>query len=42
MNALPLDGFWSISDGLDPLSQDIKGFLELLGWRELGLRLSSA
>jgi predicted transposase YbfD/YdcC len=42
MNALRLGGFWSITKGLEPLSHDIKGLLELLGWRETSLRLSLA
>jgi hypothetical protein len=34
MNALRLDGFWSITEGLAALSHDIRGLLELLRWRE--------
>jgi hypothetical protein len=34
MNALRLDWFWSIAEGLATLSHDIKGLLRLLGWRE--------
>ena len=34
MNALRLDGFWSITEGLAALAHDIRGMLELLGWRE--------
>ena len=34
MNLLRLDGFWSITEGLAPLSHDIKGLLALLGWRD--------
>ena len=34
MNALRLDGFWSITEGLAALSHDIRGLLALLGWRE--------
>ena len=34
MNALRLDGFWSIAEGLAALSHDIKGLLRLLGWHE--------
>ena len=34
MNALRLDGFWSITEGLAALSHDIRGLLELLSWRE--------
>lgn len=42
MDALRLGGFWSITHGLDALAHDIKGLLELLGWREPSRRLSSA
>ena len=42
MNALRLGGFWSITHGLDALAHDIKGLLELLGWREPKRGLSSA
>jgi hypothetical protein len=31
MNALRLDGFWSITEGLAALALDIRGSLELLG-----------
>jgi hypothetical protein len=34
MNALRLDGFCSITEGLAALSHDIRGLLALLGWRE--------
>jgi hypothetical protein len=34
MNALRLDGFWSITEDLTSLAHDIRGLLELLGWRE--------
>jgi hypothetical protein len=34
MNALRLDGFWSIAEGLAALSHDITGLLRLLGWQE--------
>lgn len=34
MNALRLDGFWSITEGLAALAHDTKGLLALLGWRE--------
>ena len=34
MNALRLDGFCSITKGLAALAHDIRGMLELLGWRE--------
>jgi hypothetical protein len=42
MNALRLDGFWSITEGLAALSHDIRGLLALLGWREPAQALSSA
>ena len=42
MNALRLDGFWSITEGLAALSHDIKGLLSLLGWREPPQALNSA
>ena len=42
MNALRLGGFWSITHGLDALAHDVKGLLELLGWREPRRGLSSA
>jgi hypothetical protein len=35
MNALRLDGFWSITEGLAALAHDIRGLLALLDWREL-------
>jgi hypothetical protein len=37
MNALRLDGFWSITEGLAALAHDIRGLLRLLGWREPAL-----
>jgi len=36
MNALRLNGFWSITESLAALAQDIRGMLALLGWRECG------
>jgi hypothetical protein len=42
MNALRLDGFWSITEGLAALSHDIRGLLALLGWRKPAQALSSA
>ena len=33
INALRLDGIWSITEGIAALAQDIKGLLRLLGWR---------
>jgi predicted transposase YbfD/YdcC len=41
MNALRLDGFWSITEGLAALAHDIKGLLALLGWGEPAQALSS-
>ena len=41
MNALRLDGFWSITEGLAALAHDIPGLLGLLGWREPAQALSS-
>ncbi len=34
MNALRLDGIWSIGEGVAALAHDIKGLLRLLGWQE--------
>ena len=42
MNALRLDGFWSITEGLAALAHDIKGLLALVGWREPLRKPSSA
>ena len=42
MNALRLEGFWSITEGLAALAHDIPGLLALLGWREPAQALSSA
>jgi len=42
MNALRLDGFWSITEGLAVLAHDTKGLLALLGWREPAQALNSA
>ena len=33
INALRLDGIWSITEGIAALAHDIKGLLKLLGWR---------
>jgi predicted transposase YbfD/YdcC len=33
INALRLDGIWSITEGIAALAHDIKGLLRLLGWR---------
>jgi hypothetical protein len=32
MNALRLDGFWSINEGLAASAHDIRGLLAFLGW----------
>ena len=42
MNALRLDGFWSITEGLAALAHDIRGLLELLGWQAPAQAMSSA
>ena len=42
MNALQLDGFWSITEGLTALAHAIPGLLALLDWREQPQALSSA
>ena len=42
MNALRLDGFWSITVGLATLAHDTKGLLALLGWREPAQAQNSA
>jgi predicted transposase YbfD/YdcC len=33
INALRLNGIWSITEGIAALAHDIKGLLRLLGWR---------
>ena len=33
INALRLDGIWSITQGIASLAHDIRGLLQLLGWR---------
>lgn len=33
INALRLDGIWSITEGIASLAHDIEGLLRLLGWR---------
>ena len=35
INALRLEGIWSITEGIAALAHDIKGLLRLLGWRGL-------
>ena len=42
MNALRLDGYWSITEGLAALAHDIQGLLALVGWREPLREVSSA
>jgi len=42
MNALRLDGFWSITKVLAGMAHDIPGLLALLGWRKPAQLLSSA
>jgi predicted transposase YbfD/YdcC len=34
INALRLDGIWSITEGIAALAHDTRGLLRLLGWRE--------
>jgi len=34
INALRLEGIWSITEGIAALAHDVKGLLRLLGWRE--------
>ena len=34
INALRLNGFWSITEGIAALAHDIEGLLRLMGWRE--------
>ena len=34
INALRLDGIWSITEGIAALAHDIKGLHRLLGWRD--------
>ena len=34
INALRLDGIWSITEGIAALAHEIKGLLTLLGWTE--------
>ena len=42
LNALRLDGYWSITERLAALAHDLPGLLALLGWREPAQALSSA
>jgi hypothetical protein len=34
INALRLEGIWSITEGIATLAHDIRGLLRLLGWTE--------
>jgi hypothetical protein len=34
INAIRLDGIWSITEGIAALAHGIKGLLRLLGWTE--------
>ena len=40
INALRLEGIWSITEGIAALAHDIKGLLRLLGWQELSVSAS--
>ena len=42
INALRLDGIWSITEGIAALAHDIKGLLTLLGWQESVTAASSS
>ena len=42
MNALRLDGIWSITEGLAAVAHDIRGLLALMGWQEPTQAPSSA
>ena len=42
MNALRLNDFWSITEGMAVLAHDIPGLLALLGWQKPAQALSSA
>ena len=41
MNALRLDGFWSVTEVLAALSDGTRGLLALVGWQEPSQELSS-
>ncbi|MCP9808479.1 ISAs1 family transposase [Cyanobium sp. HWJ4-Hawea] len=41
MNALRMDGYWSITEGLATLAHDIRGLLSLLGWQQPSQELCS-
>jgi hypothetical protein len=32
INALRLDGIWSMTEGIAELAHDVKGLLKLMGW----------
>jgi hypothetical protein len=34
INALRLDGIWSVAEGIAALAHDIKALLQLLEWRD--------
>ena len=42
INALRLDGIWSITEGIAALAHDIKGLLRLLRWQEPATAASSS
>ena len=42
INALRLDGIWSITEGIAALAHDIKGLLMLLGWQDPATTASSS
>jgi predicted transposase YbfD/YdcC len=42
INALRLDGIWSITEGIAALAHDIKGLLRLLGWQGPATSASSS
>ena len=42
INALRLDGIWSITEGIAALAHDIKRLLTLLGWQESATEASSS
>ncbi len=42
INALRLDGIWSMTEAIAALAHDIKGLLRLLGWQEPAKKQPSA
>lgn len=42
INALRLDGIWSITEGIAALAHDIKSLLRLLGWQQAKAARSSS